>query len=440
MMRSLRSQAILTGVFITVVSITIGGISLYVSFDSIIRRKFDASLLNRQIQVLTAMDRGGLDESELSVYLPDPAYSRPYSGIYWEVVGPSGQLITSRSLLDGIIDRPEDVPGETIFYQRSISGEQVRVAARTVTLTNGERWQVVVARSITDLRSERLGFRRSILLALGAVGLIGITGSLGQTASLLRQLTALRSEVLNRWRGEGDLEVNRYPAEVRPLVVEINELLHRNRDIIDRTRRQGADLAHALKTPCAILRNELDAIRRQGTDVSVAISALDRIDGQVRRALARVRAVRPVKPGGPRTSLALSLQRLVRLFRSLPAAGPIVFEIDVPSELFVAIDQQDLEEVLGNLLDNAIKWANSRIRISAREVGSSTEIEIEDDGPGVPDADIPRILRAGGRLDTSVDGSGLGLAIANDLVEIYGGRLLLSQSPLLGGLRVALIL
>lgn len=438
MMGSLRRQAILTGVVIALVSIGFGGLSLYVAFNAMVQRQFDAMLLNRQLQVLAALDHSGEDPAALATYLPDPAYSRPYSGTYWEAVAPDGQLLTSHSLFDGTLDRPATIPGETIFYDLTTPAEQLRVAARTVTLANGQRWQVLVAQSLSDLSAERAGFRRSLFIALGVVGLIGILGALGQTGSLLRQLQRLRAEVLDRWRSEGEIEASRYPVEVRPLVADINELLHRNRDIIDRTRRQGADLAHALKTPCAILQNELDRLREAGADVSVAATALERVDAQLRRSLARVRAIRPAGPMRRETSLDKSLQRLMRLFRSVPAAGAIAFDLQVPPDLAVAMNDQDLEEALGNLIDNAIKWARSRIRVSVRAEGKFAIVEIEDDGPGVAEADLAKVMRAGESLDVSLAGSGLGLTIARDLVEVYGGSLLLSRSDALGGLRATL--
>jgi signal transduction histidine kinase len=438
MTQSLRRRAVLSGALITLVSVVIGGVAIYVAFDAVAQRQFNHALAGRQLQVLTALERAGANQASLSGLMADPAYSRPYSGTYWEAIGPKGELLTSRSLFDGSLPRPAEVPRATVFYDASGPERTVRIAARTVTLTNGEDWQILVAQSFAELNAERAGIRRNLLTALGIIGLIGIAGSLGQTAAVLRPLGTLRAEILKRWQGEGQIEVDQYPTEVQPLVAEINALLHRNRDIIDLTRRQGADLAHALKTPSSILRNELEGLRSQGLDVSTAETALERIDAQIRRALARVRAVKPAGPNAGRTSVDASAERLLRLFRSLPAAKAITIETSIEPSLHVTMDAEDLAAVLGNLLDNAMKWGKARIRLSAQTDGPATLIVIEDDGPGIPEADTEKALRAGGRLDTSVTGTGLGLSIAADLVQIYDGTIQLSRSATLGGLKVTL--
>lgn len=438
MMRSLRRRAIVSGGLITLSSIVVSGLAIYVAFDVVAQRQFNRVLASRQLQVLTALERVGANQTALSSLMSDPAYARPYSGTYWEVIGPDRQLMASRSLFDNSLPRPAAIPHETVFYDSMGPVRTVRIAARSVTLTNGQTWQILVAQSFAELNAERAAIRRNLLLALGIIAIFAFASSLGQTAAVLRPLADLRSDILKRWQGEGPIELEQYPTEVRPLATEINELLQRNRDIIDRTRRQGADLAHALKTPSSILRNELEGLRRLGQDISTAEAALDRIDAQIRRSLARVRAVRPADPMADRTALAATVHRLLRLFRSLPAAEHLTFEEAIAPDLRVAMDAEDLEEVLGNLLDNAVKWSRARIRLAARREGERVEITLEDDGPGIAEADVAQALRPGGRLDTSVAGTGLGLSIATDLVQVYGGTIALTRSEALGGLKVTL--
>jgi signal transduction histidine kinase len=219
-------------------------------------------------------------------------------------------------------------------------------------------------------------------------------------------------------------------------VNDVNTLVERNHDIVARARRQAADLAHALKTPSAALRNELDAAAAAGTDLDGALEALDRIDAQLKRTLIRMRAEYASNDVNSETSVAGSLRRLERLFRSSAGRQGIALDWSAPDDLTLPLNPQDFEEALGNLMDNAFKWARSRIQIVARVEGDRAMIEIHDDGPGVSPEEVEAILQPAYRIDTSKSGSGLGLAITNDLVTAYGGELEIGRSEKLGGLRV----
>jgi signal transduction histidine kinase len=210
--------------------------------------------------------------------------------------------------------------------------------------------------------------------------------------------------------------------------------------MFDRTRKQGADLAHALKTPSAILRNELERFKEGGCDTKAALDALDRIDAQILRSLARLRAVNAAAIALPQTHVRPSVERLARLFRSLPEGRDTEFDFTVAKGHQVAMDHHDLEEVIGNLLENAFRWRRKTVHLSTALAADIVTIRIEDDGPGIDAENREEALRAGGRLDERPKGTGLGLAIARDLVEAYGGRLDLGWSERLGGLCVSLAL
>jgi signal transduction histidine kinase len=253
-------------------------------------------------------------------------------------------------------------------------------------------------------------------------------------STVLLPLRKLRRDVARRWDQDEALTPQEYPEEVAPLVSDINELLNRNRNIVSGARRQAADLAHALKTPSAILRNELVSLAAASADTRSAVEALDRIDAQLGRSLARMRASNSAELTHSRTDIHNSVERFARLFSNMAErAGKSCRAISAQG-LWVRMDSQDIEEVMGNLLDNALKFSRSRIELTARQGKNGITILIEDDGPGIPEQDQRMALKSGGRLDTSKPGTGLGLAIAGDLLKAYGAKLELERSERLGGL------
>jgi signal transduction histidine kinase len=282
--------------------------------------------------------------------------------------------------------------------------------------------------------------RRSLIGAFAMVAAFGLLSVLIQTSAIVTPLEKLRKDVAARWDRNEELVETDYPEEVAPLVVDINTLLQRNREIVQRSRRQAADLAHALKTPSAILRNELQALSEKSRDMDRALDALDRMDAQLGRSLARVRMANSGEATFARTDLSNSVNRLTRLFGSMAKRDGKHLKINCEPDLGIRVDAQDIEEVLGNLLDNALKWCRDTIALTVRQVPQGIEILIEDDGPGIAEQDRGAAIQSGGRLDTSKPGTGLGLAIANDLMQVYDASLALEKSERLGGLAVRILL
>jgi len=230
------------------------------------------------------------------------------------------------------------------------------------------------------------------------------------------------------------LPVEDYPLEVQPLVTDINDLLERNRDIVDRSRRQTADLAHALKTPSAVLRNELFELQTGGTDVQSGLNALDRLDAQLKRSFARMKASQDSSSEREIANLSLSLNRLTIAFEALARNHDREMVADFPDDLRAKINQIDIEEILGNLLDNALKWSATTLRLQAKATSEWVRIAVEDDGPGISESGEDRAFVSGQRLDQSKPGTGLGLAIASDLVAAYRGKIHIERSELGGAM------
>ncbi len=440
-MLSLRRRAILGGALSAIIAVVVGTYLLYSLMSTIALTRFDGALTNRHTQIIVALNDVLAKPEMLDERLFDLGYRTPLSGRYWQVRGPNGRVFTSKSLLNERLQQPgRDARGRNITDMLAPLEEEVRAIHETVRLSDGNLWQVTVAESRDILHQEKAATRGSLILAFALVGMLGIAGSILQTTAIMRPLDLLRKDVAHRWQDEEGLNPDEYPEEVAPLVSDINELLHRNREIITRARRQAADLAHALKTPSAILRNELTALSENDLPVMASLDALNRMDAQLGRALARMRAANSGAAANANTSLSVVVGRFTRLFGAMAEREGKTLKTACANGFRVRIDAQDLEEVMGNLLDNALKWCGTTVKLSLAPVPGGLALSIEDDGPGIPEEDRRGVLRSGVRLDSTKPGTGLGLAIAIDLLHAYGADLRLSTSPALGGLAASVFI
>lgn len=438
-MPSLRKRGWISGGLSAVIAVAIGTVLLYSYLDQKAQERFDRTLTDRHTQLVVALSNVADDPGRLGELLFDPAFSQPASGRYWQVVGPDGAIHTSASLLEAVL--PLATPGTALSVADAIGadGERLRIAGQRIRLEDGRVWTVAVAESLAGLIADRAETRRSLILAFALVAGVGLAGTLIQTAVILRPLERLRHDVTRRWERDETLNATDYPEEVAPLVDDINTLLQRNRDIVGRSRRQAADLAHALKTPSAILRNELSAMSGKGRGIQRAHDALDRLDAQLARSLARIRMSNTGETGFARTDLGATVARFARVFGKMAERDGKRIDSVCDPDLVVRVDPQDLEEMLGNLVDNALKWCRSRVLLSARRVPEGVELAVEDDGPGIRAEDRDTAMMSGRRLDTSKPGTGLGLSIVVDLAGAYGGRLDLGEGATLGGLLVRIV-
>lgn len=434
-MKSLRARAVVSGVLWAILTAIIGLYGLASFMNQQTERRFNELLMNRHIQVVLATANHGSSVQGIMLALGDPAYARPFSGQYWQVADQEGRINVSPSLVDALLPRPETLTGDvTIWDFTGPGGEMLRGTREWLTFNDGEMLHVQVASSLDSLREDRQNLRKNLIMAFGLVTVIAVAGALLQMTTVLRPLNTLRGDVSTRWEDEDGLSPEDYPTEVAPLVEDINNLLDRNREIVSRSRRQAADLAHAVKTPSAIVRNELEQLRQQGQPVGEAINALDRLDAQLKRSFARIRADGSDGAGWVFTDVSMALGRMNRAFAALARNSDKNVTADIAENLRARIDQSDFEEVVGNLLDNALKWASARVHLTALRDGQTVQIVIEDDGPGIPARDLGIATLSGQRLDTSIPGTGLGLAIAADIAHAYGGKVTLGPSREFPGL------
>ena len=437
-MTSLRARAVTGGILWAVAIIVLGltGVSSYLTSQT--QARFIEVLETRHSQAVVAVTNNSDSTDDLVRAIGDLVYQVPFSGQYWQVETDMGEVYASPSLGEERLPRPFIRSDERLRREfAGPNGESVFGIGQWITVNDGSMWFVQVASSLRSFEEEQVVLRNTLLTAFAFVSFVGVLGGLTQVAVVLQPLNKLRKDVSGRWDQDDGLEVASYPIEVAPLVNDINTLMERNRDIMRRSRRQAADLAHAIKTPSAIMRNELENLKMEGSEVQEAVDALDRLDAQLKRSFARMRADGTDATVGVATELDTALGRMERAFNALARNEGKTFSADYDEALRVRMDQSDFEEVMGNLLDNALKWAASEVRLQAGEsADGQIAITISDDGPGIPQEEIAKATQSGQRLDTSMPGTGLGLAIAHDLIHAYGGKILLSKDEALGGLAV----
>ncbi len=267
-----------------------------------------------------------------------------------------------------------------------------------------------------------------------AAGLVGVRQGLTPFRRLRKRLTAVRA-------GEDRRVEGAYPSEVQPLIDELNALLEDREKTVKRAQATAGDLAHGLKTPLALLAQAADRAAAEGKpELAESITQqVDRMSRQINYHLARARAAASGAAGVARCDLASCADALIRTLLKLYAGRTLELSSTITADLYARVQREDLEEMLGNLLDNACKWANSRIVLGATRIGAILVLTLDDDGPGLAPDLRTVVLERGVRIDEASPGSGLGLAIVRDLAELYGGSISLEDSPL-GGMRVRLSL
>lgn len=397
-----------------------------------------------ELAAVVATDADG----ELSTEHPlsEPRFRKPYSGFYWQVsAGDGSPLLRSRSLWDRTLDLPPDALLDGEVHRHRLpgpQGEPVIAFERSVILpARDDPLRLAVALDAAEPASARAKFERTLGLSLAVLGLGLAAAAAGQVTLGLRPLNRLRAGLTAVRAGRSERLEGRYPNEIQPLVDDLNGVLAEHGRVVERARTQAGNLAHSLKTPIAVLENEATALEGRG-EAELA-ERLRRQTAAMRRQidynLARARAAAAAEVPGVRTALAPVLDGLARAMRQIHRERGVEIELDVPADLAVRGERQDLEEMAGNLLDNACKWAAQRVRVAAAAADGALVLTVDDDGPGLAPERRAEVFDRGRRLDEQTAGSGLGLAIVRDLAEPYGGTVELTDSPL-GGLRARLTL
>jgi signal transduction histidine kinase len=449
---SLRLRLLLGTLVWIAASIVAAGWALGSLFSQHVAMQFHAEL-NTHLDQLAAhlvLDQAG--QPLLSAAQSDPRFSKPYSGIYWQIdrIGPSPYaalgLLRSRSLWDDVLRLPADTLRDGEVHQHSVLGPgnaRLGVVERVVIIDDsldqpGQSFRLLVAADEQQMHAPVEKFKGMLWLALGLLGLgLGLAVVVQVLVGLapLRRLHGALAAVRN---GSSQKLEGRFPGEVQPLVEEFNSVLTQNAEVIERARTQAGNLAHALKTPLSVIANAAGAKSGGLEHVVTAQVAVAR--KQIDYHLSRSRAAASVRVPGARTAVLPVLDGLLRVMRRIHVERNLEIVVHPPSMPAVFRgEEQDVQEMLGNLLDNACKWAVRRIEVSLAVSGDELLITIDDDGRGIAEGERERVLNRGERVDEQFPGSGLGLAIVDDLARLYSGRVELAGSPL-GGLRVVLVL
>lgn len=441
---SLRLRLALAGGVAIALALAVAGYGLTLLFERHVYRTL-ADTLDAYVREIA----GGLEiDASGEVTLPrppdDPRFEAPLSGLYWEVVG-GARALRSRSLWDVDLNLPgaDLSEGQTHYHQvAGPDGKLLLVAERRIQPMHGQARgvRIITGSDLTRLKAARDAFVADLAPSLALLALVLGAATFVQLGLGLRPLKTLSEEVSaiasgRRRRLSGDA-----PLEVRPLVAEVNALLNSRDAELERARGRAADLAHGLKTPLAALTGDAAQLRELGQcEIANSIETVgEAMRRHVERELARARMRGgAAKRGAHTTPIAPVVDALFRTLARTDKGSELAFVNAAPEEATAPFERPDLTEVLGNILDNAVRYAASKVRVSCERSGESWAIAVEDDGPGIAPEAEALVRQRGARLDLS-GGAGLGLAIVEDVLEAYTWRMILERSTM-GGLKVLLI-
>ncbi|WP_374303191.1 ATP-binding protein [Paracoccus sp. (in: a-proteobacteria)] len=428
MIRSIRGRLLLLAAVWLGAALLAAFLFISALLEDFVTDRFDAEAAAFADALIASVEVGEDGRIELDDPPADPRFGLPLTGWYWQVAADGAVIARSGSLLDGRLQGPagdfaggaglgaDNAPLRVLRRQASLPDSDAQIA---VTVT-------VPRRQIDDSLRQ---ISRPLAIALAVLGIVTALASLVQVTAGLQSLDQVRRD-LGRVRS-GDKDRLSLPPvqELRPLVAEINAALDGNASLLARSRQHLGNLAHSLKTPLAALANELPPDH----DGQALITRMDRLIGW------HLRRARSAGPGalGQRTPVRPVIDDILMVLRWPMQDKGMAARIDCPVPAAFAGERQDLEEMIGNLCDNAVKWGRARLAITVRQADRLC-IRIEDDGPGMAQTDAPVALIRGGRLDEhGASGSGLGLAIVADLAALHGGSLRLERAEL-GGLAAIL--
>jgi signal transduction histidine kinase len=417
----------------------IGGFALDRVLTSSIERQFDNQLEYVLNSMIAASEIDPIGEVRFNRPPADQRFIEPYSGLYFQISGVGADTYASRSLWDRrlqVSDKHRDIEVH-VYDSNEFAGEPLRIAERDVILPGSKvRWRFQVAQS-RDMINDQIRQLRATLfwsfLALG-IGLL-ILAAL-QTVYGLWPLRRVRREVALIRSGAKTRITEDFPTEIRPLTEEINQLLAHSEEQAEEARRHAGNLAHALKTPLTVITNAATAQSPDLADTVCREAIVMR--RQVDHHLARARAIGRRASTQARAVVWESVEAVQRAVDRL--YENVTVDIAGDHKAQVRVERQDLDEMIGNLVENAAKYGGGRVFVTVERNGGSVDIIVEDDGRGIPDEQREAIFQRGARLDTDKPGTGLGLAIVRDVAEIYGGTIRLEESEDLGGLLARLSL
>ncbi|WP_417451813.1 ATP-binding protein [Kordiimonas sp.] len=439
--RSLTGRLLLSAVLWSAAALAVGGMLLSFAFRTYVLTDIDRKLemmIDTMVGVSEISPEGVL---RFNQPLLDQRFAAPYSGWYWQISEEGRQAFRSRSLWD--FELVPDLTNRAFSLRLSEvagpDGQGLRVAERDIILPEADRiFRYQVATDTAEVREAIAHFN---WLLMGALAFIMLTVSLAlviQVAYGLRPLRNLRRSLTEVRNGHKERIDGDWPEDLWPLAQEINALVDQNEKLVERARTHVGNLAHALKTPLSVIMNEVDGdTSKKGQAIALqAKNIRDHVDHHLKRA-------RIAGGGtGPGLPIRERVEKIGRAIERLNRDKALEVTVVCDDALKFDGEKEDFDEILGNIVDNAGKWASSKVMISATRAEEGLrraymDIRVEDDGPGVPAKERETLFERGKRLDEHVPGTGLGLAIVRDIVELYGGHAYLEEARM-GGLAVVM--
>jgi signal transduction histidine kinase len=449
--RSIAARLFVTAATLSSVVLLVASLLLTEYYRSTAEEVFEQRLGVYLRAIVADVSQSGEEGRTGPGQLGDPQFELALSGWYWQITrldGDAHEIKASRSLFAERLPKLSDfgVKSEVGGVRRGVAmgpdRRLLRIVERVIDVGDVGIYLIQVAASTEETDKQTARFRLSLMIAFALLAIALAIATAFQVTFGLRPLLWLQDELVSIRRGECERIQGQYPSEVAPLADELNLLISANRDIVERARTQVGNLAHALKTPLSVIINECDAAPGALADKVSEQAKIMR--NQLAFYLDRARAATRAGAIGATTQVAPAIEALLRTFDKIYHERGVAFSGNAPAALRFLGERQDFEEMVGNLLDNAGKWAKSRVSLATKIQGASGVagrgyllFTIDDDGPGLAPELREAAMKRGRRLDETKPGFGLGLSIVNDLASGYGGSLNLGTSPD-GGLRAEL--
>lgn len=438
---SLRMRLLLAAAVSVCVALALSAAGLALLFQRHVERRVDAELAAQLDQVVAGLGRTATGTLALSRPPADPRFDEPISGLYWEVASDDGSL-RSRSLWDERLVLPNDQLADGAVHRHRISGpggSELIVLERSLTLParlGGGSVRASVALDAAEVAAARHEFLADLVPYLLVIALCLVVAAYAQVRVGLRPLATVRQRLATIRDGKARRLGESFPHEILPLAQQVDALLDARESALERARARAADLAHGLKTPLQVLAGDIERLHARGEheigdEIEQVASMMKR---HVDREIARARMAAGV--GDARACAAEVVARVVAVIRRTPAGARLEWCVAIPEDISVRIDPDDLAELIGNVIENAARYARSRVGIHAIRQGGRVVLTVSDDGPGIPDERLEQVQARGAQLDPSGGGAGLGLAIARDITDAWEGRMEIRSHG--GGLEVSI--
>lgn len=435
----------------TTAILLIGGLTLSSYYVRSVERGFDQRLHVHLKTIVAGVADGTFQRSDPGSF-GEPRFELPLSGWYWQITRldrDPPEATTSKSLFEEQLPRlekagvPETLVGTREGYATGPEGRRLRIVERIVDLGQDGRYLISIGAASSEIDRDVSDFNFALLVSflLLGLGLVVTTGF--QVKFGLKPLARIRAQLIEIRTGDRTRLDGAFPKEIAPLAGELNALIDSNRQIVERARTHVGNLAHGLKTPLSVIANEANA--GEGPFAEKVREQAVLMRRQIDHHLERARLSAGIAFAGEASELKPVVESLARAIEKIHRDREIAVSVSVPEQIRVRCEKQDVEEMVGNLVDNAFKWARSKVAVSIEQSAGGAKspplvrLLVEDDGPGLSDAQFTEVMARGRRLDETKPGSGLGLAIVGELTAMYGGAIELRRSEM-GGLRCELAL